>query len=85
MAVQRSSKLNIMKATTYICGVPLFIEHTGRLTLITSKVAAELSPIQRRIITGWLRQKGNVVVHSDPGLIQVAGLLTPGTIATKTE
>ena len=71
-----------MKATTYICGIPTYVESTGRLTLITSKVAAELSPIQRRIITGWLKQKGNVVVHSDPGLIQVAGELRPGTVTS---
>lgn len=70
-----------MRVNQTIVGIPVQIEQLDRLTLITSKLAAELSPIQTRLITGWLRHKGNAVVGTSTAVIQVAGELAPGTIA----
>jgi len=64
---------------TNIVGIPVTIIMNNNNTEITARWS-DLTPIQVRLIKGWLEYKGNVVV-STGDTIKVEGQLTLGTLA----
>ena len=64
--------------TTSICGIPVVVTEDEGSTVVTARWT-NLTPIQAKLIKGWLEYKGNVVVAED-NAIKVTGSLTQGSL-----
>jgi hypothetical protein len=73
-----------MKNST-ICGIPVRIQYLDRAdqTLIHGRFG-DFTVIQRNLVAGWLRSRGNVVVGGNWTYIPVRGTLAPRTILAPT-
>lgn len=61
-----------------ICGIPVVLEVTPELTVIQTRWGA-MTPIQSKLISGWLEHKGNVA-QVEPNAIKVIGSLADGSV-----
>lgn len=65
---------------TTICGVPVHVDRAGDVTVIRPQMREGFSPIQSRLVSGWLEHRGNSV-QIQSNTITVRGPLQPGSLA----
>ena len=71
-----------MKSNVTVCGIPVKISSTPELTIIQPRWG-QLTPIQSKLIAGWLEHRGNVT-QVEPNAIRVAGQLAAGSLVVTT-
>jgi hypothetical protein len=66
--------------TAYIVGIPIHMDRQGDHTVIRPQMRDRFTPIQSRLVSGWLEHRGNVLVEQQD-YITVEGDLKPGSVA----